>query len=201
MITAIPRCLSEYETKGENSWNFPPHPAHPGLVPCEEIPLKSSCWNSLLKSKVIHWDRGVTESKSDNKKCKKGDSSVIVQIFQFSFQVSSSSHRMRCQRFPAERWVNLLLLCGNSWSREEKAALGWNSGIIKHTAPPLSLASFHLCCLHSPENWDFQRPGHKTNFFLKLRDAWKRLPAAFSRGEWFSLIKHLKLGFPPGFCA
>lgn len=159
MITAIPRCLSEYETKGENSWNFPPHPAHPGLVPCEEIPLKSSCWNSLLKSKVIHWDRGVTESKSDNKKCKKGDSSVIVQIFQFSFQVSSSSHRMRCQRFPAERWVNLLLLCGNSWSREEKAILSWNSEILElqktqHLLYPLALSICAVCTLLKTETFN-----------------------------------------------
>lgn len=69
-ITAIPRCLFEYEKKKEkNSWNFP---AHPNLVPYEELPLKSSWQKSLLKTRIIHWDRGMTGSKSDSEKCKKG---------------------------------------------------------------------------------------------------------------------------------
>lgn len=173
MLTRIPRCFFQYETKGENSWNFPPHPPHLGLVPCEERPLKSPWWNSFLKSKIIHWDRGMTESKSDHKKCKEGDHEVFVQIFKFRFQVSSSFWRIyhlpliECdvRRFLEERWVNLPLLCGlNSWSREEKAEFGWNYEILKlqntqHLLCPLALSIWKLRVSISWQNKTFPKTG------------------------------------------
>lgn len=121
MITTIPKSLFGCETEGRKAWNSPPHPAHSGLVPCEEFPLKSS-WlpqqSPLWKTKVIHQDRGMTESKSDSKKCKKGGNEVFVQFFKLSFQVSCSLWRIyllpltECdvERSLEEGWVKIEIM-------------------------------------------------------------------------------------------